>query len=271
MIQVVGNAIRSVGHWGNMVARMSKALTESQTFRCIVQVIDSLSQRVDRTLAAASTDKQREMSWRERSAAKKHGWGACYSLGRVFAGMASWPDSLMDQQSLLHAVRNLVRCTQREQTLLLSEKVVLAAMTSLRVMKPCQLDAISGKHGVVGEAIVGCCVVLFSDVCNVKFQQEGNQLLRHLLSCASILDATFVVKHDDVTKSMLESLYGWMVEHGMEGRAFEIFALAFQRPILSSNKNDISLEQRFASRAMSQYKKAQMISLTSADDDNDEL
>ena len=260
-----------MGHWGNIVARRNTSPTESEHLsRCLVQVIDSLSHRVHRTLAVASIDKQIGMSWRERSAAKKHGWGACYSLGRIFDGMTTLPDSVVEQESLLHAVEKLVRCIQREDTLRLSEKVVLAAMTSLRAMKPCQLGTISGKHGVVGEAMVGCCVFLFSEGCNLKLQQEGHPLLGHLLSCASISDATLVVKHDDITKPMLESLYGWMVEHGMEGRSFEVFALAFQRPIVSS-KHDISLEQRFASRAMSQYKKAQTISLTSGDDDYDEL
>ena len=92
-----------------------------------------------------------------------------------------------------------------------------------------------------------------------------------MLSSASILDANIVLKRDDFSRSTLDFLYGWMVENDVEGRAFEIFAFALQRPGLLS---DVSLEQNFASRALQQYKKYQPSATQDAaelDDDADEL
>lgn len=74
------------------------------------------------------------------------------------------------------------------------------------------------------------------------------------------------MKRDDFSKPTLSFLYGWMVENNVDGRAFEIFALALQRPGLMS---DVSLEQSFASRSLQQYKKDQYLSLTDNSDRDD--
>lgn len=83
-------------------------------------------------------------------------------------------------------------------------------------------------------------------------------LLSHLLLSASIVDAWNVLKKEDISRSTLDFLYEWMVERDdLDARAFEIFALAFQRSGLSLDF--ISLEQKFASRALQQYKKIQVL------------
>jgi hypothetical protein len=102
--------------------------------------------------------------------------------------------------------------------------------------------------------------------------KERQLLLLHLLISDSILDAYVVLKRDDFSKPTLDFLYGWMVENDVDGRAFEIFALALQRPGLISS--DVSLEQNFASRALQQYKKDQSLTVTNdydVDDGADEL
>jgi hypothetical protein len=89
-----------------------------------------------------------------------------------------------------------------------------------------------------------------------KVQDETEMLLSHLLLSASILDAWNVLVKEDISKSTLDFLYEWMVERDdLDARAFEIFALAFQRSGLSLDH--VSLEQKFASRALQQYKKIQ--------------
>jgi hypothetical protein len=90
--------------------------------------------------------------------------------------------------------------------------------------------------------------------------KERQLLLLHLLISASILDAYVVLTRDDFSKPTLDFLYGWMVENDVDGRAFEIFALALQRPGLILS--DVSLEQNFASRALQQYKKVQSSTVT---------
>jgi hypothetical protein len=86
-------------------------------------------------------------------------------------------------------------------------------------------------------------------------------LLSHLLLSASILDAWNVLKKEDISKSTIDFLYEWMVERDdLDARAFEIFALAFQRSGLSLDY--VLLEQNFASRALQQYKKIQGLTST---------
>jgi hypothetical protein len=98
-----------------------------------------------------------------------------------------------------------------------------------------------------------------------KVQDETEMLLSHLLLSASILDAWNFLKKEEISKSTLDFLYEWMVERDdLDARAFEIFALAFQRSGLSLDY--VSLEQNFASRALQQYKKIQVLS-TSFDGD----
>lgn len=265
---MAGNAIRSVGHWGSILAsRIGKDQSNLQHLKCLVSAIQGLSFRVGRTLALASPEQQAQMSWKERSAAKKHGWGACYSLGRILGSIHDCNEGSDLEESVSNAVKQLVQCLT--QSALLSEKVVLAAMVALRAIKPLVLVGVTGKSGLIGETLVVCCLVLLSQqqqISNPKFVDESARLLSHFLSCASISDVVIVLKHEETSKATLESLYRWMVENELEGRAFEIFALGMLRPGLV---HDVSLEQRFASRAMMQYKKEQSISLNSGDVEDD--
>lgn len=210
------------------------------------------------------------MSWKERSAAKKHGWGACHALGRILGCIFEWQEGSHLQYAALRALSYLIRCLQYDTVP--SQKVIIAAMAALRSVKPLHLVNVAGKSGLVGQAMVSCCGVLFEarGFNNPKLAEEASRLLVHLLSCASIADVVIVLKHEETSKVMLESLYGWMVEQGLEGRAFEIFAVGMQRAGLIHN---VFLEQRFASRAMMQYKKEQSISLNidGLDDGADEL
>jgi hypothetical protein len=239
--------------------------SEAGLSESLLGVLDGLSERVARALALASREQQSNMSWKERSAAKKHGWGACHSLGRILDSITELSQSSLEQ-ALFRAVEQLVQCLN--QATLLSEKVVLAAMAALRALKPLQLVGVTGKSGLIGDCLAYCCLLLFSKDCTItRFVEERSLLLSHLLSCASISDVTAVLKQEQISKSMLESLYRWMVDHEMEGRAFEIFALGLQRPGLAASP-DVSLEQRFASRALWQYKKEQSISLNSDEEDD---
>ena len=88
------------------------------------------------------------------------------------------------------------------------------------------------------------------------------QYLCHVLSSASIMDASIVLKRDDGSESMLSFLYTWMIQKDLDGRAFEIFALALQRRGILLSASDVSLEQSFASRSLQQYKRNNFLSLT---------
>ena len=104
-----------------------------------------------------------------------------------------------------------------------------------------------------------------------KLASEMEEYLKHMLVSASIFDASVVLKRDDCTETMLSFLYRWMVTKSLDGKSFEIFALALQRRRLMSS--DVSLEQNFASRSMQQYKRNSILPLqnNSEFDDGAEL
>ena len=62
-----------------------------------------------------------------------------------------------------------------------------------------------------------------------------------------MLDASTVLRSDEMSNSQRHYLYHWMVANDAGGHSFQVFALAFQRPGLK--ETDAMLEQNFASRA----------------------
>ena len=241
--KVVGNAIRSAGHLGSI-------LMVSGKYYLVVNIANALSFRIARSVAVACQDEQVIMTWKERSSSTKHGWGACHSLGRIFNAMTDAIPAL--NNAFRRCVEQLGQCILRARTL--SDKVVLGAMAALCELKPLCLVHIAGMTGMLGEPLAGVCMLTFRDHSSPKFVQQGHLLLSHLLFCATIADVAVFLKNEEVSRPMLDSLYHWMVENEMEGRTYEIFALALQAPSLAS-RNDVSLEQRFVSRALMQYKK----------------
>lgn len=233
--------------------------------------MNALAERVDQIVALSAEDRRSQLNWKARLALKKHGWGACHSLNSVLSSLDAIEDPALLQSSL-RAVRALVVCLQHAD--LLAEKVVCSVMLALRGLEPSQLVAVTGKTGLVGDSLVCCCRMLAGTPepkAVGRLLTEAGLLLPHLLSSASISDAIVALRHEDFTKPVLDFLYGWMVERGVEGRAFEIFALALQRSGLPSSQ-DVSVEQNFASRALVQYKKEQRISLNLQEEDGpDEL
>lgn len=241
--KVVGNAVRAIGHLGSILIFFG----ENQS---VVDIVNALSDRVARTVSVASHHDQAMMTWAERSSAKKHGWGACHSLGRMFHAITDEEPPMVD--ALRNGVVQLSQCLSQARTL--SEKVVLASMAALLGLKPSCLMHVLGDSDVLGEALVGVCTLVLSENSNTRFVRQGEPLLAHLLSCASANDAAVFLKSNEASPTILNNLYLWMVEREMDGRAFEAFALALQRPLITT-RTDVSLEQHFASRALMQYKK----------------
>ena len=259
--KVVGNAIRSVGHFGNILMVFGK-------YHVLVNIVNALSFRIARSVAIAFHDEQSTMTWKERSSSTKHGWGACHSLGRIFNAVTD--DIPVMSDAFRRGIEQLIHCILRAQSL--SDKVVLAAMAALRELKPLCLIDIVGKTGILGEALAGVCILVFRELSTPKFIQQGELLLSHLLLCATSVDAAVALRNEEVSRPMLDSLYHWMVDKEMEGHAFEIFELALKRLRLNS-RNDVSLEQRFASRALMQDKKRQatLIACNKEHEGEDEL
>mmetsp|Transcript_19884 Transcript_19884/g.30714 ORF Transcript_19884/g.30714 Transcript_19884/m.30714 type:complete len:222 (+) Transcript_19884:340-1005(+) len=108
-----------------------------------------------------------------------------------------------------------------------------------------------------------------------RFHQELHKLLKNLLKVGTIYDICCVLKHETITKAMLERLYDWMIiesqqedneddDNYLEASAFEVFALALQRNDIvdammtaGRDNNVVDLQQKFASRALERYRKEQ--------------
>ena len=76
---------------------------------------------------------------------------------------------------------------------------------------------------------------------------QANLLLKHLVESASIVDAAIVISCEEIADSWMENLYEWMVSKSCSARAFDIFALALQRPGLYV---PVAVERKFANLSM---------------------
>ncbi len=275
--KVVKNAIRSVGHTSNLLALFLHRESSDKQLSCglLAETIQSLTSKLWKTLYVALNEEQKAaMTWKERSVAKKHGWGACHSLGLVFEGL--WLSLFEDSNELatacLEAVRCLLRCPCHHD--ILNEKVVLAAMAAICHLPSRFLSNIESQEAVLGNALKTSILILESGIKNervaTKVTTQNDPFLLHLLNSASIADATIALADDRITAQTLESLYSWMVEvprlEKLTARAFEVFALALQQPGRWSA--NVAFEQKFTSRALQKQKKERVGTTTAATNDS---
>ena len=281
--QVVGNAIRTIGHLVSLAFhpryRDIVAFNDWDAHSFYGNVISGLGAKVE---AALYSESCRNSSWKQRSTANKHGWGACNSLALVLnCGEAFTMVNLKHTQDALVI---LVQCIDNAGSL--HEKVASAATGAIRKIPETVLARISDGSGVIGMALARCLLRLYRmkklhhQQKKARLTQELEVLLKHLLWATNISDACLLLKHEDVEKNTLDFLYDWMVKENMPLTSFESFALALQRKDLI---DDAALQQRFASRALQMYRstdgsqrnatqESEFESLVDDDDnDNDEL
>jgi hypothetical protein len=222
---------------------------------------------------ALNEEQKADMTWKERSAAKKHGWGACHSLGLVFEGLSVqiFEECKELVSACSKAVQCLVHCPCHYTAL--NEKVVLAAMAAMCHLPSNFLTVRDSQEMILGNALKASILIFESTqdtridngstsrvsknkVITSKLAAENENFLRHLLNSALIADAAEVLRDDRITTQTLGMLYSWMVERlqvdGLSARAFEMFAVALQQPGRWSAS--VGLEQQFTSRALQKYK-----------------
>jgi hypothetical protein len=268
--KVVKNAIRSVGHTSNlMVLSLEREGSDeyfSASCELLVETIQSLTGKLWNTLHVALNEEQKaDMTWKERSAAKKHGWGACHSLGLVFEGLSVriFEECKELVSACSKAVHCLIHCPCHYTAL--NEKVVLAAMSAICHLPSNFLTLRDSQEMDLGDALKTSILIFESTqdaridngkVITSKLATENENFLRHLLNSASIADAAEVLRDELITTQTLCMLYSWMVERlevdGVSARAFDIFAVALQQP--GRWTASVGLEQQFTSRALQKYK-----------------
>ena len=247
--KVVNNAIRAAGHLGFLGLHQQllyRPFNDDYNWsRLYRELVTAINLKI--ALAVDSSGAQR--SWKERSNAKKHAWGACHALGSLLQG----------SETICHANINtsraslelLIRCL--DGTSSETEKILTASSNAILHIPIPSLQIISHRRGLLGLAMFKCTNTLLEAKASfLPYQQKRMSvtadLLNHLLKAMSILDATSLSRI--ASTGLLEFLYDWMVEHKVSADAFESLALAFD-----TSSGSVSLQQRFASRAMQRQRR----------------
>jgi hypothetical protein len=275
--KVCGNAIRSIGHVGTLLFCVDIITFEPDQQKVVREhyqdVIQKLSGKLQDSLVSISNQKS-NLTWKQRSAAKKHGWGTCNSLGLLLKSRFIL-DAENRDVSLL-ATSLLTECMQYYTSI--NEKVFLAALNSLIGIDCSALSEVSLESSMVGRAlsVVVLTLPIFNDDddqsrMSEKIQKQIFSLLVHLLKSATTSDIALLFQAEGFDKEKLEHLYEWMVHEEIPAHVFESFSKALQHPGISIDS--VALEQALASRALYQEKKEQQQQqiLTSEDGDDDEL
>lgn len=258
--KVVSNAIRCIGHAGFVLFKQASSSLSEFTQQTIEALTEKLSYAVTVSLSCEARER---LTWKQRAAAKKHGWGACHSLGLLLEGM---PEDFVGDTStndvISCAFQRLVQCVENHE--ILSLKLVVSAIDALCKFPPGVLFVIGAEYGIIGAALADAIVLLSlsrddnasnRNPIDGKLAQRNEALLKHLLRCSSISDAKHVMLEEKVSFRDLNHLYVWMVEQtieDVEASAYEKFALGLSS--LTRWSDGIALEQRFASKATQQQK-----------------
>lgn len=159
--KVTGNAIRTISH---LIKGLFSLPTYSDSWAAendVIKVLGSaseiLSKRIHLVLLEAS-GVGLERSWRQRSSAKKHAWGACRGLASMLSNRIVSRKCIARQVEF--AIKCLVGCL--DQALVLHFKIVSSAVSSLRSVSLDVWQNLSGEESVVGMAIKGCVGILSS-------------------------------------------------------------------------------------------------------------
>jgi len=239
--KIVGNAIRSIGHIGFLAFHHPDFLTlepNDHPVQLFLLIIGKLCQKI---YQASDCSTISSMTWKERSSAKKHGWGACHALGHVLCcSVATEPHILTKSQTACAAI---VSCIKQYESL--NEKIIIAAGGALRRIDLSRLELLCHRSGILGTALSSCLNIKLNKKRNVRLQAEVDSIMNHILPIITVLDAEVIIREEATSSSLLWLLYEWMVENLSSGSPFEIFAIALEQ----AKNLDIRLEQNFASRA----------------------
>ena len=248
--KVINNAIRAVGHLGFLAFHEQlQYRPENNNDHDWSRLYQQLVTAMNLKIAPAVDTSISQRTWKERSSAKKHAWGACHALECLLDGSEAiyHENSSVSRASL----ELLIRCLDGASSE--TEKIFIAASSAILHIPITSLQILSHRHGLVGLAIFKCTNTLLEakvsfSRCQQKRQSVTADLLNHLLKAMSILDATSLFRL--ASTAPLEFLYDWMVNHNVSADAFESLALVF-----ADFSGCVSLQQRFASRATERHRR----------------
>jgi hypothetical protein len=239
--KLVSNVIRAASHMICLLGLECYADDQVRFVGSSEKVLESLANRIQEALALAQGHLS-HLSWKQRSAVKKLGWGACNALTTIFSGLGDSVCALPTNSAHV-CLENLCTCLIHGE--ILYDKTVVAAMTALNSVDPSYLgQALNGK--AVFTQALGALVNGLP-----KFQQDKSKLdmirngtLKGLLDICSIADACHVLD-GLAAAAALGHFYEWLILQDTSAEVFGRLALAIQRCVAV----DVYWEHKFASRA----------------------
>jgi hypothetical protein len=209
-------------------------------------------------------DSSETRSWKQRSGAKKHAWGACQALRHILLSSAATEPVNSDGIHL--ATDSLISCVFHAEKI--NEKIVNGAVGTLKDIPQSIWRLVSGK-GLLGKCLAACIEKLQSFLLPDPTKIPLNDIVIHLLDAA--LDSDLIYFFRQCDRNQLDFLYKWMVDHQCQSDAFMTCAKTLQT---CQAHTFISIIQRFESRAIFESKKALGVINTVDDgfilDDDDE-
>jgi hypothetical protein len=245
-----GNAIRSIGHVAGLLLRNSEQGLDSNEIDAFLQrALLTLSGKV-RAVFILSGDDAPALTWKQRMAVKKQGWGACNALSMLFDAGTATRHNVSNCCEV--AIAALLECLENIDVV--NEKVVACAAAALHSIDYGTLSQRTMHPERLGKCIATCIVALFRDdtsCLSERLHREVDLLLLHLLRDPAIVHISSALHCRQMAGAVLNKLFDWMMKNDCSSQSFSAFALAMQKP---GNKVDVDVEQRFASRALSLLK-----------------
>jgi hypothetical protein len=120
-------------------------------------ILELLKAKISRAISLVS-DARQSMTWKQRSVAKKHGWGAANAMSLLFQ-RANLDESALFEE-YFGILRLLMVCVETVSEV--NDKIALSAMTAIRSLPPPQLSKLADRSGLVGDGIGLCILRLYS-------------------------------------------------------------------------------------------------------------
>jgi hypothetical protein len=246
--RVVSNAVRSAGHLLNFL-RLCDKENRTQSEALYRETIKILTNKLDLALDVL-TGKVTNLSWKQRSFAKKHSWGACHTLGALLQHASSTDGQ--SNELFLPAIFQMIRCLRLAYEL--NEKIIAAAAAALKLTPIDIWRKFSSESTIVADGLAACLMIVYHETNGEKklspqVYDDARILLQTFLTMTSAIDAVVSFSRDDITAGMLDFLYSWMVDKGSKSTSFDAIAIALTLNSNHRTEFDISIEQRFSSRA----------------------
>lgn len=248
--KVAGNAIRALGHIASLRFKIERCggtiREECSSVIFFDRVMTELGTRLDAALPTHQL-KLPGLTWKQRSAIKKHAWGAAHSLSTIFKiGIGSLDEY---RSGCAGAVASLLRCMCCAVDV--HEKIALSAGMALRTLDSLSLRLLT-RQSLWLSAATGACTVLLSKIGATPFLSTGlvkeiELLLLHFLRSCTLSDASSIVTSVSRSKRYLNFLYEWMVSKNLPSEVFNTFLMAMSKHGVDI---DVRVERSFACRAV---------------------